>query len=79
MIDIAGSAARLVRFDFRLRRMCNAAYAGNTEAHTAFADAYPLLVLSLASLADLNQRLETPLPQLRPRRFPQTPQRLPVR
>ena len=42
--------------------MCNAAYAGNTEAHTAFADAYPLLVLSQASLADLNQRLESPLP-----------------
>jgi uncharacterized protein YcbX len=33
------------------------AYAGDTEAHTAFADAYPLLELSEASLADLNQRL----------------------
>jgi uncharacterized protein YcbX len=57
-----GSAARLVRFDPRLRRMCNPVYAGDTEAHTAFADAYPLLVLSEASLADLNQRLESPLP-----------------
>jgi MOSC domain-containing protein len=27
-----------------------------------FADAYPLLVASLASLADLNRRLETPIP-----------------
>ena len=57
-----GSAARLVRFDPRLRRTCDPAYAGDTEAHTAFADAYPLLVLSEASLADLNQRLESPLP-----------------
>ena len=57
-----GSAARLVRFDPRLRRSCDPAYAGDTGAHTAFADAYPLLVLSLASLADLNRRLESPLP-----------------
>ncbi len=57
-----GSAARLVRFDPQLRRMCNPGYAGDTGAHTAFADAYPLLVLSEASLADLNQRLESPLP-----------------
>ena len=57
-----GSAARLVRFDSRLRRTCDPAYAGDSEAHTAFADAYPLLVLSEASLADLNQRLESPLP-----------------
>jgi hypothetical protein len=54
--------ARLVRFDPRLRRECNRAYAGETGAHTAFADAYPLLVLSEASLADLNRRLESPLP-----------------
>lgn len=57
-----GSDARLVRFDPRLRRTCDPAYAGDTEAHTAFADAYPLLVLSHASLDDLNQRLESPLP-----------------
>ena len=57
-----GSTARLVRFDRRLRRTCNPAYAGDTGAHTAFADAYPLLVLAEASLADLNQRLESPLP-----------------
>jgi uncharacterized protein YcbX len=57
-----GTEARLVRFDSRLRRTCDPAYAGDTEAHTAFADAYPLLVLSQASLADLNQRLASPLP-----------------
>jgi uncharacterized protein YcbX len=54
--------AQLVRFDSRLRRECNPAYAGDSGAHTAFADAYPLLVLSEASLADLNRRLERALP-----------------
>jgi hypothetical protein len=51
-----------VRFDPRLRRECNPGYAGDSGAHTAFADAYPLLVLSEASLADLNRRLERALP-----------------
>jgi len=57
-----GCNARLVRFDPGVRRACNAAYAGDTGAHTAFADGYPLLVVSEASLADLNLRLDTPLP-----------------
>ena len=53
---------RLVRFDPATRRRCNPEYAGASGAHTAFADAYPLLVLSEASLGDLNVRLTTPLP-----------------
>ena len=57
-----GRATRLVRFDSRSRRPCNPVYAGDTAAHTAFADGYPLLVLSEASLADLNGRLATQLP-----------------
>jgi uncharacterized protein len=55
-------AYRLVRFDPAARRLCNPAYAGDSGAHTAFADGYPLLVLSEASLNDLNARLATPLP-----------------
>ena len=53
---------RLVRFDPAARRRCNPEYAGDSGAHTGFADAYPLLVLSEASLDDLNARLATPLP-----------------
>ena len=49
--------ARLVRFDATRERRCNPAYAGDSGAHTAFADGYPLLVLGEASLADLNARL----------------------
>lgn len=55
-------AYRLVRFDPAARRLCNPEYAGDSGAHTAFADGYPLLVLSEASLDDLNARLATPLP-----------------
>jgi len=60
-----GADARLVRFDPRLRRTCNPVHGSDGGAHTAFADAYPLLVLSDASLADLNKRLASPLPQNR--------------
>jgi len=56
---------RLVHFDPHVRRACNRAYAGDSGAHTAFADAYPLLVLAEASLADLNTRLTSPLPMNR--------------
>lgn len=35
------------------------------EAHTAFSDGYPLLLLSAASLADLNARLDAPVPMER--------------
>jgi MOSC domain-containing protein len=56
---------RLVRFDRAVRRLCNVTYVGDSGAHTGFADAYPLLILSEASLADLNSRLEEPLPMNR--------------
>jgi len=57
-----GHPVRLVRFDPEFRRHCNPAFAGPNGAHTAFADGYPILVLSEASLADLNGRLDDPLP-----------------
>jgi uncharacterized protein YcbX len=49
--------ARLVRFDRAQRRPCNPKYAGAADAHVAFADGYPVLVIGAASLADLNARL----------------------
>ena len=55
----------MVRFDASVHRYCNKAYAGETGAHTAFADGYPILVIADASLMDLNGRLETPLPMNR--------------
>jgi uncharacterized protein YcbX len=56
---------RLVRFDPAVHRACNRAYVGESGAHTGFADAYPLLVISEASLSDLNARLASPLPMNR--------------
>ena len=56
---------RLVRFNPAVRRHCDGTYAGKSGAHTAFADAYPILVLSEASVDDLNARLSQPLPMNR--------------
>lgn len=52
-----GVSCRLVRFDAAHERRCNAQFVGDTGAHTMFADAYPLLVVSEASLSDLNERI----------------------
>jgi len=57
-----GRPVRLVRFDPAMRRYCNPEYAGTGGAHHSFADGYPLLVASEASLADLNGRLDVALP-----------------
>lgn len=48
---------RLVRFDPAVTRLCNPDYAGDSGAHTYFADGYPVLVVGSASLDDLNARL----------------------
>ncbi len=49
---------RLVRFHPEMRRDCNRLYAGDADAHTFFADGYPLLVTNASSLADLSQRMK---------------------
>jgi uncharacterized protein YcbX len=64
-----GAELRLLRFDRSLPRLCNPEYAGDSGAHTMFADGYPVLVIGSASLADLNARLAAsgspPLPMNR--------------
>lgn len=59
-----GLSCRLVKFPDRARRTVDTRYAKLGE-HTAFADAYPFLAISEASLADLNTRLEHALPMNR--------------
>jgi uncharacterized protein YcbX len=49
--------ARLMRFDPEHRRLAAAKFTGKHEAPYKFADAFPLLVTTQASLADLNARL----------------------
>ncbi len=54
---VLGADLRLVRFDPHETRLCNPEYAGDSGAHVAFADGYPVLAIGEASLADLNTRL----------------------
>jgi uncharacterized protein len=48
---------QLVRFDPEQKRLSDPKWAGDIEAENAFADGFPLLVVSTASLAELNCRL----------------------
>ncbi len=50
-------SVRLHRFDRGGTRACNPDHAGDSGAHTLFADGYPLLIAGTASLGDLNARL----------------------
>ena len=55
--DFLQQRVRLVRFDPDQKRLSNRAWTGGLEAENAFSDGYPLLVISEASLAELNRRL----------------------
>lgn len=57
-----GAESRLVRFDPAQRRLSPSRWTGRHEAENRFSDAFPLLVLSTASLQDLNARLTVKLP-----------------
>jgi uncharacterized protein len=48
---------RLARFNPDVQRLASAEWTGAIEARTAFSDQFPLLILSTASLAELNRRL----------------------
>ena len=70
--DFLGRPLRLVRFDPEQRRLSDKAWTGAIEAENAFADGFPLLVTSTASLHELNRRLraqgqaEVTLARMRP-------------
>ena len=55
--DFLGQRLRLVRFDPDHRRLSDLQWTGGIEAPNQFADGYPVLVASAASLAGLNERL----------------------
>ena len=55
--DYLGQPLRLVRFDPEQKRLASAQWTGRVAAEAAFADEYPLLVVSQASLDELNRRL----------------------
>ena len=53
-----GQPLRLVRFDDTERRVCSPEWPGDKPAHTQFADGFPLLVTTDASMPVLNARLQ---------------------
>lgn len=56
--DFLGRRVRLARFDPEVQRVSDRRWTGDTRALAAFADAFALLVMSSASLAELNRRLQ---------------------
>ena len=61
-----GRTLFLVRFPEEFRRLSNREWTGDVEAENRFSDAYPILVISEESLADLNRRMGgEPLPMER--------------
>jgi uncharacterized protein YcbX len=56
--DFLGVKARLVRFDPEEKRASSRQWTGDVEALNQFSDGYPVLVLSEASLAGLNEKLQ---------------------
>lgn len=52
-----GQPLRLVRFDPAVQRLSSRRWTGDVEAPNTFSDGYPILVTSIASLAELNRRL----------------------
>jgi uncharacterized protein YcbX len=60
-----GQPHRLVRFDPAHHRRSDPAWTGDIQAYAQFSDAFPWLLISEASLNDLNTRLAAPLPMNR--------------
>ena len=56
--DFLRAKLRLVRFDPEQRRLSERRWTGDIEAENGFADAFPLLVTSAASMPELNRRLQ---------------------
>ena len=60
-----GTPLRLMRFDVSAPRTCSVDWTGDVPATTEFSDGFPILVISRASLAELNSRLPKALPMER--------------
>jgi len=56
--NAVGTPCRLARFHPDAKREASATWTGGAEAPTLFADGFPVLVASTASLADLNEKLQ---------------------
>ena len=57
LTDFLGQACRLIRFDPGVRRLSSLEWTGGVEVPNQFADGFPLLIASEASMEELNERL----------------------
>ena len=57
--DFLGRPLRLVRFDPEQKRLSDHRWTGDIDAENGFTDGFPILVSSLAALAELNRRLRS--------------------
>jgi uncharacterized protein YcbX len=68
--DWLGVSVRLVHADYNFKRKLDSNYTVSAEDHTGFADGYPILIISEASLQDLNSKLDAsralPMNRFRP-------------
>lgn len=62
LTDYLGISCKLVAMIPNHKRLLPEKYSPMKEHEVAFADAFPFLLISQASLDDLNERLETPVP-----------------
>jgi uncharacterized protein len=63
--DYLETPLRLVRFDPAAPRVCSPEWTPGARSVTEFSDGFPMLVISRASLAELNSRLPKSLPMER--------------
>lgn len=63
--ELLGEPLRLVRIDEDAPRHTDPYWVGENTAPTTFTDGYPFLMISRASLAELNRRLPAPIPMNR--------------
>ena len=63
--DILQTNCRLVLMPEETKRRVNYFYAVHADDHVSFADGYPFLLIGENSLADLNEKLENPVPMNR--------------
>lgn len=63
--NFLAAPVRLVRMVDEFQRKCDPKYARSERDQTGFADGYPFLLISQASLDDLNAKLSEPVPMNR--------------
>lgn len=62
--EVLGSPVKLMHYSAESQRLVDTDYASQGEK-VSFSDGFPFLLIGIASLEDLNQRLEQPLPMNR--------------